>query len=483
MHVNKIAQTTLGLNIMTDDQLERIHHSTLHILERVGVKVFEPESLSLLSAAGAEVEGELVRIPASMVQDALASAPKVVSLSMRSGESAVIMERGKIYYGTGSEVPFTIDINNGERRKVVKEDVCNNARLVDALENVDFLMSLGLISDVPVDTSDIHQFEAMRLNSVKPILFTCYNRQNLECIIKIAERAAGSEKALKARPSLALYAEPTSPLVHSKDALEKLLTCAEKGVPLIYATTPMLGATAPVTVAGALVVANAEILSGLVIHQLKRRGAPFIYGGGIPPMHMGTSICSYGGPERDLGCISLVRLSQYYRLPSFTTAGCTDAQVFDQQAGMEAGFNLVVAGLAGGNLIHNLGYMGVGMTSCLEHLLLCDEAVGAVKQLLRGININDESLALDLIEKVGPGGHYLAEEHTMKHFKEEMYFPNTLNRKNYDSWKMDGAKTFGVAANERIKTILESHIPEQLPAAVIAEVVEIVSVRDNYQQA
>ncbi len=307
MHVNKIAQTVLGLNIMTEDQLERLHHSTLHILERVGVKIFKAESLNLLSSAGA-------------------------------------------------------------------------------------------------------------------------------------------------------------------------------AIPLIYATTPMLGATAPVTVAGALVVANAEILSGLVIHQLKSKGAPFVYGGGIPPMHMGTSICSYGGPERDLGCISLVRLSQYYRLPSFTTAGCTDAQVFDQQAGMEAGFNLVVAGLAGGNLIHNLGYMGVGMTSCLEHLLLCNEAVGAVKQLLRGVNMNDETLALDLIEKVGPGGHYLAEEHTMKHFKEELYFPHTLNRKNYDSWKMDGAKTFGEAANEKIKTILESHIPEQLSAEVISEIADIVAERDKHQQ-
>ncbi len=462
MHVNKTAQTTLGLNIMTEDQLERLHHATLHILERVGVRVFEAESLSLLSSAGAKIDGNLVRIPPWMVQDALASAPKVVSLSTRDGKNAIVMEREKIYYGTGSEVPFTIDLDSGERRKVIKEDVCNNARLVDALENVDFLMSLGLISDVPVDASDVHQFEAMLLNSTKPILFTAYNRSGLKTIIEMAALAAGGRDKLQARPSLALYAEPTSPLLHSHEALQKLLTCAEEGIPLIYATTPMLGATAPVTVSGAAIVANAEILSGLVIHQLKVKGAPYVYGGGIPPMHMGTSICSYGGPERDLGCITLVRMSQYYRLPSFTTAGCTDAQVFDQQAGMEAGFNLVVAGMAGGNLIHNLGYMGVGMTSCFEHLLLCNEAVGAVKHLLRGVDVSDEALALDLIEKVGPGGHYLAEEHTMKHFRKELFFPQTLNRKNYDSWKLDGSKTFGQAANEKVKEILNEHKPASL---------------------
>ena len=479
MHVNKLAQSSMGLNIMTEDQIERIHHATLDILQRIGVKVFEPEALELLHGAGALVDGNLVKIPPALVQQAIDSAPKVVPLAARDGKRAIIMEKGRIYYGTGSEVPFTIDLDSGERRKPLKEDIRNTGRLVDALENVDFVMSLGLVTDVPVDASDVHQFEAMLLNSSKPILFTAYNRSGLNAIIEMAALAAGSKEKLREKPSLALYAEPTSPLLHSREALEKLLTCAEEGIPLIYATTPMLGATAPVTVSGAAVVANAEILSGLVIHQLKAKGAPYVYGGGIPPMHMGTSICSYGGPERDLGCIALVRMSQYYRLPSFTTAGCTDAQVFDQQAGMEAGFNLVVAGMAGGNLIHNLGYMGVGMTSCFEHLLLCNEAVGAVKHLLRGVDVSEEALALDLIEKVGPGGHYLAEEHTMNHFREELYFPQTLNRKNYDAWKLDGAKTFGQAANERVKTILKEHNPDNLSPEAVKQIEAVSARRDS----
>ncbi len=479
MHVNKLAQSTMGLNVMTEDQVERIHHATLDILQRVGVKVFEPEALDLLHGAGALVDGNLVKIPPILVQQAIESAPKVVPLATRDGKRAITMERGRIYYGTGSEVPFTIDLDSGERRKPLKEDICNTGRLVDALENVDFVMSLGLVTDVPVDASDVHQFEAMLLNSTKPILFTAYNRSGLNAILEMAALAAGGQEKLRDKPSLALYAEPTSPLLHSREALEKLLTCAEEGIPLIYATTPMLGATAPVTVSGAAVVANAEILSGLVIHQLKAKGAPYVYGGGIPPMHMGTSICSYGGPERDLGCVTLVKMSQYYRLPSFTTAGCTDAQVFDQQAGMEAGFNLVVAGMAGGNLIHNLGYMGVGMTSCFEHLLLCNEAVGAVKHLLRGVDVSEEALALDLIEKVGPGGHYLAEGHTMKHFREELYFPQTLNRKNYDAWKLDGSKTFGQAANERVKAILKEHKPAGLPPEVEKQIKAISARRDS----
>ncbi len=470
MYVNKNNLTTLGLNIMTDDQIERIHDGTMQILERVGVKVFEQESIELLDTAGAKVDGNLVKIPAWMVQEALQSAPKTVTLYSREGSAALNLEKGKIHYGAGSEVPFTVDLDSGKRRKVLRHDVYHSSRLIDALPQIDFAMSLGLISDVPVEFSDLYQFEAMLTSTRKPILFTCYNRSNLEWIIDTASLVAGSRENLEARPQIALYAEPTSPLVHSRDALEKVITCAAERIPLIYATTPMLGATGPVTVAGSLVVANAEILSGLVIHQLKAKGAPFIYGGGIPPMHMGTSICSYGGPERDRGCIALVRMSQYYGLPSFTTAGCTDAHTFDQQAGMEAGFNIAVAGLAGGNLIHDLGYMGVGMISCLEYLLLCNEAVGAVKNLLRGINVDEDHLALELIEKVGPGGHYLAEEHTMNHFRSELYFPQVLNRKNYDSWLESGGRTFSEEANIRVKYLLENHRGTELPPSTLQEI-------------
>ncbi|HOL17990.1 MAG TPA: trimethylamine methyltransferase family protein [Bacillota bacterium] len=473
MRVNITHQQTLGLHLLSEDQLEQIHYGTLEVLERTGVKVHEKEALELLHGAGARVEGNLVKIPAWLVERALATAPSRVGLAARDGSRALSLEKGNIYYGTGSETPFTIDINSGERRRTVKADVCNAARLADALKNIDFVMALALAYDVPLASADVHQFEAMLLNTTKPICFTTYDRRGLLDIIEMAELAAGGAEALREKPNLIHYAEPTAPLQHTREALEKLITCAAERIPVVYASVVMLGATGPVTMAGALVVANAEILSGLVIHQLKAPGAPFIYGGGIPPMDMTTSICSYGAPERDLGCSALVRLSQYYNLPSFTTAGCSDAHRFDQQAGMEAGFNLLISGLAGGNLIHDLGYMGVGMTSCLEYVLLCDEAAGAVKHLLRGVAVNPETLALDLIEKVGPGGHFLSEEHTARHFRQEMYFPKTLNRDNYDGWLAGGGKTFDQKANERVKEILAQHTVPPLPPEVVKEIKSI----------
>ncbi len=480
MRVNSKIQYTAGLNFLTEDQLEEIHLATLDVLGRVGVNVHEEESINLLKKAGAAVEGERVRIPAGLVKKALLTASPRVSITTRDGIRAMELEKNRIYFGTGSDTPNTIDIETGKRRKSVKQDVVNAARVADELKNIDFVMSMALASDVPVLSSDVHHFEALTLNTSKPIIYTAHNKGGLEAIANIAEVIAGGSNELARNPFLILYAEPSSPLSHSKDALEKMLYCAEKRLPVIYAPAVMSGATGPVTQAGGIVVANAEILSGLVIHQLKNPGAPFISGGGVPPLDMKTSISSYGDPRRDLGCVSLVKLAQYYDLPVFTTAGCSDAQTFDQQAGMEAGFNLLAAGLAGGNLIHDLGYIGAGMTYSLEMLALCNEAVEMVKKFIGGFEINYETLALEVIENVRPGGNYISEEHTFKHFRNELTPTELLSRYNYDNWKTKDGMTFGERANQKIKGILAKDREEsKLPADVINEVKRIVSACDN----
>ena len=470
MRVNNLEQQTIGLNALSAAQLRRLHFGTLEVLERTGVNVYATEALELLHGAGAKVDGNRVKIPAWLVQQALNSAPGRVALSSRSGLRALSLEENQIYFGTGSETPNIIDLTTGKRRRPFTSDVKNAALLADALDNIDFVMSLALATDAPVERADIYQFAEMILNTTKPICFTAYSLANLKVMIEIARLAVGGKENLRFKPNLIHYAEPNSPLMHSKEALEKLLLCAAEGLPVIYASVPMLGATGPVTLAGSCVVANAEILSGLVIHQLKQKGAPFIYGGGIPPMDMATSVCSYGSPERDLGCIMLTRLAQYYNLPSFTTAGCTDAHTFDQQAGLEAGFNLLAAALSGGNLIHDLGYMGVGMTSCLEYVLLCSEAAGAIKHLLQGVPVNAETLALEVTEKVGPGGHFLSEEHTFKHFRQAMYFSPTLNRNHFEAWQQAGSKTYYERANLKVKEILQNHQVAALDSAVIKQI-------------
>ena len=447
----------MGLLNLKPEQIDQLHLATLDVLENVGVKICEPEALELLGGAGARVTGDLVKIPTWLVQQALSTAPCKIVIYDRGGRRALTLEKGNIYYGTGSDTPYIIDIETGQRRRAVKQDTINATRIADALENIDFIMSMAKASDVPDIRTDRHHFEAMTLNSTKPIIFDAHDREGLSDIIKMASLACGSKETLVQKPYIMHYAEPNSPLTHSKAALEKLLTMAEERIPLIYAPAVMCGATGPVTTAGALVVANAEILSGLVIHQLKAKGAPFIYGGGTPPLNMVTTVCSYGDPQGIVGAVSLVQLAQFYNLPSFSIAGCTDAQLFDQQAAMEAGFNLLMSALAGGNLIHDLGYIGVGLTFSLEYLVLCNEGVGAAKFMTRGVEVNPRTLALDVIEKVGPGGHFLTEQHTLDYFKSEMHFTRLFNRSAYDNWQATGSKTFGEHANNLLKEILQWH--------------------------
>lgn len=456
----------MGLQNLTDDQMEQLHLATLDTLEQVGVKVCEPEALQLLGDAGARIDKDLVKIPPWMIQQALQTAPCKIAIYNRSGERALSLEKGKIYFGTGSDTPCIIDIETGKRRKSIKQDTINATRIADALENIDFVMSMARASDVPGERTDRHHFEAMTLNSTKPIIFDAHDRQGLLDIIEMGALVKGGKKQLVEKPYIMHYTEPTSPLVHTKNALEKMMIAAENGIPLVYAPAVMCGATGPVTTAGAIVVGNAEILSGLVIHQLKKKGAPFIYGGGTPPLNMITTICSYGDPQGFMGAALLTQLSDYYKLPSFSIAGCTDAQAFDQQAAMESGFNLLFAALAGGNLIHDIGYIGAGMTYSLEHLVLCDEGAGMAKFITRGVEINPETIALEVIEKVGPGGHFLTEQHTMDHFRSHMHFTRLFNRNTYDNWQAAGAKTFGDSANDLIKEILHWHEVPPLDPAV-----------------
>jgi trimethylamine--corrinoid protein Co-methyltransferase len=416
-----------------------------------------------------------------MVREALTTAPGRILIYDRCGQEAMLLEEGRVYFGSGSDTPWTIDVWDGRRRAAEKRDVAKAAVVADALDDIDFVMSMGIAGDVPKATSYLHQFEAMLLNTTKPIIFTADGERDAADILSMAEVATGSREQLKATPFVILYAEPSSPLQHSRTAAAKLLLCARRGVPVVYIPTVMLGATGPVTSAGALAVANAEALSGLVMHQLASPGAPFIYGGSAPPMDMRTMICSYGAAEAVLNDAFMIAMSRHYRLPVFCTAGCSDAQTFDQQAGMEAGYSLLFLSLAGGNLIHDLGYIGAGATSSMEMLVLCDETAGMLRRSMRGLDISPETLALDVVERVGPGGNFLAETHTLEHYKSHLYFTELLNRRDHDSWRKVGARDYGQRAADKVRQIIEHHRPRQLDKTVVQKVRAIVADRDAGQ--
>jgi len=473
------------IRFLSDDQLYEIHLASLEILERVGVKVDEPEARQLLKDAGAWVdEGTgICRIPSYLVKSALQSAPPRVVLADRDGNRCLFLEKNQPYFGTGSDLPFTRDPYTGQRRETTKKDIENTTRVVDALKNIDFMMSMGIATDTPETVSDLHQFEAMVANTKKPIVATAHHRQGLLDIIEMAAMVRGGLDKLQANPLFVCYSEPVSPLRHAKEGTQKLLTCAEKLIPINYTPGMAAGATGPVTRAGAIATANAELLSGLTMHQLKRPGAPFIYGGVATVMDMSTSLLPYGAPEWHMTSVVLTQLSQMYELPMFSTGGASDSLIFDQQATLEAAYSLLLAGMSGANLIHDVGYIEAGLTCSYEMLVVCDEIIDMVRRIIRSFEINTETLALEVIQRVGPGGQFVTDEHTYRHFKEEMWFPRLITRQRYEDWENTGMLTMGDRANKRAREILESHQVEPLAQDVAEGVKELIARRTEEYRA
>jgi len=459
------------LRVLSDEQIKSIHLASLQILERTGVEVRDPTALDLLREAGARVNGTRARIPASLVKWALEVAPERVTLYTRDGKPDVLLEDRRVYFGTGSDLPFTIDLHTGERRPTTKQDVGNVARVCDALPNIAFVMSGGIATDVrPTRDSFVHQFEAMVANTTKPIVFTAQDNEDVRCIHEMATIVAGGADRLARSPFLALYSEPITPLIHTRMGTEKVLFCAEHGIPVVYTPGLMAGGTAPVTMAGAIAQGNAELLSGLAIAQLGARrysasgsgAASFIYGGVFTAMDMRTCIFSYGSPSLMLMSAALADLAHFYRLPVFGVAATTDAKTADVQAGIEYGASVLMAALSGSNLVHDVGYVDSGLTMSLEMLVAADEIVAMVRGILDVVEVNDETLALDVIDRVGPGGHFLSDPHTLAHCRSAHWHPVLMDRANYDQWTAAGKTTYQQRLNERAREILSTHQPAPL---------------------
>ncbi|MEW6261487.1 MAG: trimethylamine methyltransferase family protein [Thermodesulfobacteriota bacterium] len=446
------------LTILNEEQKEEIHLASLEILERTGILVQEDEAVRLLSKAGCYVkDGNRVFIPAPVLEEAIRSVPKRIAISNRLKERVMFLEDRKSYFGTGSDTPNVLDIAGGEHRKAVLNDVRNAAQICDSVKNIDFVMSMALADDVPASLADRYQFEAMVSHTTKPIMFTAWNRRGLEDIYHMAIAVAGGEENLRRNPFLIHYSEPIAPLVHPKDSLQKLLFCAEKHIPVEYHSISMAGATAPATLMGSFVQANARMLSGLVIHQLKQRGAPLIVQSPIICLDMRTTLMPYFGPDWCLGALLTKEMALYYEIPTFGKAGATDAKVLDQQAGIEIGMSILLEGLVGNNLIHDIGYLENGLTSSLASIVICDEVISHVRRFLRGIDLSPDHMAISLIDQVGPQGNYLALEHTFKFYRKEGWFSKLIDHERRGKWLELGSKTMLQKAEETAKKIIESH--------------------------
>jgi trimethylamine---corrinoid protein Co-methyltransferase len=449
---------------------ERIHHSSLEILRRTGVRVQESEALKLLAEAGAHVsDGDLVKLPPSLLEWALSQAPSRIVMCRRgSDEVAVELSGYEVNFGPGSDCPNYLDPKQG-RRLFTADDVAACVRLCDALPQIGFVMSMGIPSRVEDDSQYRSQYALMLVNTTKPAVFVANDRLDCEAIAAMAAAAAGGEEALRLNPTILLYSEPTTPLIHTRTATEKLLFMAEKRLPVVHSPAPMMGGTAPVTLAGGLALGNAEVLSSLLIHQLKQTGAPFVYGSGLHHLDMRTTISVYGAPEFQLARALVAGMGRFYGLPTWGYAGCSDALVMDGQAAADAAYQVRDALMMGTNLVHDVGYMEGGLTTSPEMIVLSAEFIEMHRRFMAGVEISDETLALDVIHDVGPGGDFISTDHTLSHFRDDWY-PTLFERRRHVHWQTDGSQTLEDRLREKTIAIMDSHRPAPLPDAVIAEV-------------
>jgi trimethylamine--corrinoid protein Co-methyltransferase len=458
-----------NFRVLTNQQCQQIHLASLEILAYMGIRIHDGGAIDLLKENGVDiVNGNLARFPERLVEWAVRNTPPRVILWNRNGQPTMRLQERNVHFGTGSDCPYILDTFTGERRKFLKEDVENGMRVCDYLPNIDFVLSMGLISDVSESVSDLHQFDAMIRKTAKPAVFTAHNVTNCRSIVEMAEIVAGGADALRQRPQVALFTETISPLQIAEETAQKLLYMAEKHLPVVLSSGPMMGASGPQTHAGILALANAEVLAGNVLAQLVRPGAPIIYALGIHPLDMQTTVLPYGAPELSLNTAAAADMARFYGMPVWGYAGCSDAKTLDQQAAMEGTGSIIMSLLAGNHLVHDVAYLESGLTSSFDMLVLSDTAIEMGRNLFKPIRIEPETLALEVIERVGVAGNYLGDEHTHAHFR-EVWYHDLVDHRNYERWIERGGLTMGDRIKAKVQEILDTHHPEPLSEAVQVE--------------
>jgi trimethylamine--corrinoid protein Co-methyltransferase len=457
--------------VLSDDEIWEIQRAAFDVLEKTGARILHQGARNMLKQAGAIIcKNDVVKVPEYVVQECLRTAPKGFTLYDRDGNRALEVEGRKSYYGTSTASPNTRDALTGEIHETRVLDIARGALVADALPNIDWVMPMGSCQDVPAIAADLYEFEAVVTHTTKPMVFIGYSAKGNELVYEMAAEVAGGTDTLKEKPFLIAYPEPITPLVFPEEVVERTFISADLFMPQIHGPTQQLGATAPVSVAGSVVLAIAEGLMSITLVQLRKPGAPCFLGCNISGFDMSTTVLSIAAPEMSLGLAAQAEVAQAFGLPTWGLAGSTDAKTIDAQAGIESAFSILAQGLAGLNLIHDVGYMDMGMICSAEMLVLGDEVVGMAKRFIEGIKVTKETLARDVIQKVGPGGHFLQEDHTYRNFRNELWIPGLLTRQSYDDWRENGSKDMGQRVKEKVKEILETHKVASLPDKTLGSI-------------
>ncbi len=456
--------------LLGDDKIEQIDQAGRHILAHAGVRLLSEGVLKRLHEAGASVdlnEG-IVRFTGEWLDEIVGNAPRMFTLYSRDGMHDLNIGSGSVYFGNGGRVFRILDMNTGGFRLTVLKDVAHTARLVNLLENIHFYIIACQAHDISSEFYHLNDFFQAFRNTSKHVMGGCDSLQGVRQMWNLACAVAGDEKRLQSEPFVSVITNPISPLTLDNNTLEILEFCALKGIPVTCAPAPMAGATSPVTLAGTLAQMHAESLAGVALTQVFRPGAPVLYGAVPTAMDMRTMDLTFGSVETAMMNVSAVQLAKRYHVPIYASAGMTDAKTPDIQSGFEKGVSLLLVGMAGAEFIHlAAGMLDSGNSISYEQFIIDNEILGMVYRVLRGIEVNENTLAVECVEKLGPGGNYMMEDHTVEHMFDEFFFPSLSVRMNFDLWKERNEPTPLSSARELARELLQNNEPVLSPDEIV----------------
>lgn len=474
--IKSITNPRLRLNVLSPADVQQIHAATLEVIETVGVRFPSATALDIWQAHGATVDRQsmVVKAPGPLIEAALKQAPPAYTLAARNPEQDLPLDGNHVFVGTDGCGVEVIDLESGQRRRSACQDVADIARVADYLEEVGFHWVPVSAQDKPPESRGLHELLAIWANSTKHVQTESIYASAAEAraAVEMAAAIAGSREALRARPILSIMQCTASPLGHDGGSLEAGLIAAEAGLPVGFMTMASCASTAPVTLAGNLVVGNAEVISALALIELAYPGAPIYYAAAQTTMDLRTGGYTGGGPEDFLFGAATNALADFYNVPLSMGSFATGAKEPNWQAGIENSLSTFMASVVMSDMLLGIGLLHGSRIWSYEQMLLDCEIFDIVHKMMQGIVVDEESLALDVIAAVGPGGNFLKQKHTKKNMR-QLWLPSYMDRRPYEVWESqkDGARDWARAEARRI---LATHQPEPLEARLVEELRQII---------
>jgi len=467
---------TLKLTVLDDGDVNRIHDASLEILRTIGVRIPHAEMRRLFREAGAEVDEttEVVKIPERLVWQCLGSADKTFTLYGRDRTRQARYGVGTRNYNSIAGEALWVDDTCTQRRYATLDDVATASRLADGLGLINLVGAMADPQEVAPEYRCVSIAATQLKNTTKPIHFWFGDRASARYVLEVFAAVSGGEEEAARYPLAYPFLEPISPLKFPYDGIDVLFETARFSLPVPIGPMAQVGATAPGTLAGTLAQENAEILAGVCVTQLIKPGLAVCYGGIPHAFDMRSTQLIFAGPEQALMAVAMTQLGKHYGLPVYINVGLTDSKIPDAQAGMEAGITLICGVLAGADIFGHLGICGVDQASSLVMLIMQHELLGYVERIMRGVDVSDEALALDVIRSVGHDGTFLDQMHTVRHFRKELWFPQLLDREFWSNWVDQGASRMYDRCIAMQEQILREHTPEPLDEDTARDLDKIV---------